>query len=208
MKFNEHSKETGLFDFFESFQAMPRIIAVVQRAVNELVEAHRPDNGLVQSALEQSVLKVLLDDLSNVEDESVDSPRFPGKPFLSDDSIIGNPDKILFFTKELAQTKTDNLSAMNPFVVAKMDFQALERFDFTRFQGYIPQSDQGFAQEKKDQDPSKLNKASFSHFYQKVNERTEELEMPSMLVLTCNSVEIFRLRQTLLQLTEQATVLE
>jgi hypothetical protein len=75
--------------------------------MQELLEVHRPDNGLMQSVLEQALFNSLLDDLMDVQSESPVQPSYQGKPFLDDDSILGNSDRILFLTKELAALRTD-----------------------------------------------------------------------------------------------------
>jgi hypothetical protein len=40
---------------------------------------------------------------------------------IEDNHVIGNPDKMLFFTKELAASGNDKRSAHNPFVIGKLD---------------------------------------------------------------------------------------
>jgi hypothetical protein len=56
---------------------------------------------------------------------------------LDDDSIVGNPDKMLFFTKELAASAVDMSKTQNPFVIGKLDIESVEAFNFEPFQGYI-----------------------------------------------------------------------
>lgn len=43
-----------------------------------------------------------------------------------------------------------------------------------------------------------VTKKNFGKFNPKLKERTEELEFPSMLKLCCNTIEVIRLRNTLL----------
>jgi hypothetical protein len=54
----------------------------------------------------------------------------------------------------------------------------------------------------------KVTKASYGRFTKKINERTDDLVFPPMLVLACNTVEVVRLRQILLLTLEQEAVLE
>lgn len=60
-----------------------------------------------------------------------------GMNYLADDFVVGNPDKMLFFTKELAASAHDPLQAQNPFVVSKLSVDQVQKFDFSPFMGYI-----------------------------------------------------------------------
>jgi hypothetical protein len=50
--------------------------------------------------------------------------------YLDDNSILGNPDKMLYFAKELAASSEDPNVAQNPFVIGKLDMDAIENFNF------------------------------------------------------------------------------
>jgi len=81
---------------------MPRFVSVIQYTINELLEVHKPDNGLLSTCLEISTYKHLMDDLKLSADESPSNLKSKGKFYLEDSSIVGNPDKMLFYVKELA----------------------------------------------------------------------------------------------------------
>ncbi len=49
---------------------------------------------------------------------------------IEDDSILGNPEKMLFFIKELIASAEDPNLIQNPFVLTKIDLQTLMQFDF------------------------------------------------------------------------------
>lgn len=53
-----------------------------------------------------------------------------------------------------------------------------------------------------------MTKKDFGRFYKKVGARAKDLTFPSMLTLSCGSVEVTRLRNILLSTLEQAKVLE
>jgi hypothetical protein len=44
----------------------------------------------------------------------------------------------------------------------------------------------------------RITKKSFGKFYPKVKGRCDDLNIPSMLILTCNSYELLRLRNVLI----------
>jgi hypothetical protein len=54
----------------------------------------------------------------------------------------------------------------------------------------------------------KIDKKNFGRFFPKLNERSNLLVMPSLLILQCNCIEMLRLRQILILAIEQKTVLE
>lgn len=60
-----------------------------------------------------------------------------GFNFLADDFVVGNPDKMLFFTKELAACARDPRQAQNPFVMGKLDVDQVQKFDFQPYMGYL-----------------------------------------------------------------------
>ena len=49
---------------------------------------------------------------------------------LQDTSILGNSDKMLFYTKELVASAEDPALVQNPFVLTKIDLQTIRDFDF------------------------------------------------------------------------------
>lgn len=87
---------------------MPRVIAAIQRAINDSIEVHRPDNGLLTTLLEKSIIHYLQAELLVVDNQSkLDIDKIQGLNYLDDNSIVGNPDKMLFYTKELAASARD-----------------------------------------------------------------------------------------------------
>jgi hypothetical protein len=60
---------------------------------------------------------------------------------LDDNSVVGNPDKMLYYAKELASSAKDKQSSMNPFVIGKLGIDSVKNFNFQPFQGYIVSND-------------------------------------------------------------------
>lgn len=120
--------------------------------------------------------------------------------YLDDNSVVGNADKMLFFSKELAASSKDRRQAQNPFVVGKLDMEELRKVNWAGYQGYIKAQDQvggGSSKGKEEGQPS-ITKKSWSQFHTKLQERSEDLKYPTMLKLCCNATEVLRLRNTLL----------
>lgn len=53
---------------------------------------------------------------------------------IEDSSIIGNPEKMLFFAKELIAAAEDPTLIQNPFVLTKLDILTIQQFDFDAVQ--------------------------------------------------------------------------
>jgi|TARA_B110000285_G_scaffold234957_1_gene313906 hypothetical protein len=78
----------------------------------DTIEAHRPDNGLLTTLLERSMLHYLSAELEVVDNQAnLNYEKQEGLQYIDDNSIIGNPDKILFYTKELAASARDGKQA-------------------------------------------------------------------------------------------------
>lgn len=111
-KFTPQSTAIGVLDFYESLSVMPKVIAAIQGAVQECIDCHKPDNGLLTTLLERSVYKYLSAELSVVESqESRYIEKSSGLRYLDDNSVVGNADKMLFFAKELAASSRDQRQA-------------------------------------------------------------------------------------------------
>lgn len=195
-----------MLDFYESLANMPKVIAAVQGASQELSEAHRPDNGLLASCLELSTMKALIAEFKAVLGEA-DGSLAPtkGSEYLEDDAILGNSDKMLFYSKELKSSVENESKAHNPFVVGKLDLASLRNFDFEAFYGYLetrPARDTGQDEEAEAARKVKINQRNFGRFFPKLNERGAQISIPSMLTLSCNIIEALRLRSTLVRTLE------
>ena len=52
---------------------------------------------------------------------------------LEDSTILGNPDKMLFYTKELVASAEDPSLLQNPFILTKIDLNTIRGFDFADY---------------------------------------------------------------------------
>ena len=116
----------------------------------------------------------------------------------------------MFFSKEMQASIEDEEAAYNPFVISKLDLDIINKFNFNKFEGYIEIIKSPQAQESDEEmveRRAKVNQQSFSRFYPMLKVHNENVKFPSLLVLTCNSVEVVRLRNLLITTMEQAFVL-
>ena len=52
VKLSEQGKEIGILDFYESLATLPKVVAALQSACQELQDVHRPDNGFMASVID------------------------------------------------------------------------------------------------------------------------------------------------------------
>ena len=58
----------------------------------------------------------------------IEGPK--GLGLLVDDSIVGNSEKMIFYSKEFAATGEDPSTNYNPYVVTQLDLKSIENFNF------------------------------------------------------------------------------
>ena len=51
--------------------------------------------------------------------------RPKGIDYIEDDEILGNSDKMLFYSKELESSATDNNYEYNPFLIGKLELESI-----------------------------------------------------------------------------------
>lgn len=181
-----------MLDFYESLTALVKVAGAMTVAFEELYEVHRPDNGLTASCLELATLQHIQGELKALKlGESTN-------PALEDDSILGNPDRMLFHVKEYAASGEDEQAAHNPYVLTKLNLKTIENFQFDTYQKLLQEG--GHAHQTSGQDEQLRRKGTQHHayrFFPKLKARAQKIFIPSMLFLTCNAVEALRLRHLL-----------
>ena len=133
----ESVREIGILDFYESLSNLPKVISAIQSCQTELHLVHRPDNGYMSAALDVVTLQFLLAELRSIRAEEVEGSDRPSSSkdmdLLTDDSIIGNSDKMLYHMKELVATIEDPNLIQNPFVMTKLDLKTCRDFPFDEY---------------------------------------------------------------------------
>ena len=163
---------------------------------------------------------------------------------ISDDSIIGNSDKMMFHMKELVASIEDPQLNQNPFVMTKLDLKTARDFEFDDYQGADKTkknlklesqesiqevaasvqnsaaaldtgSDQksigdvymdGFKDEDSDEDFNKklaMQEKNKDGMYPRLKQKKFRANVPSLLEISCNGVEVVRLRCLLIDVLVQ-----
>lgn len=126
----------GILDFYESLSVLPKLVSAMQGASQELLNVHKPDNGFMEAAMDVVTYRFILSELKVVRAEERGEVGAQSKVLdvLQDSSILGNPDMMLFLTKELVATIEDPEMAQNPLAMTKLDLDTVSEFNFEAFQ--------------------------------------------------------------------------
>lgn len=97
------SNKIGILEIFESLGSVVKVAAASYHAVREIIDCHQPDNGLVCAMYELITTEFMLAELRAVRTELAGDLVVSSKDIdlITDTSILGNADKMLFYSKEL-----------------------------------------------------------------------------------------------------------
>ena len=87
----------------------------------------------MSAALDVVILQFLHAELRTIRAEELDGDRITSSQdyeLLTDDTILGNSDKMLFHMKELVASIEDPNLNQNPFVMTKLDLKSVLEFPF------------------------------------------------------------------------------
>ena len=165
VKLTPDAKPIGMLEMFESLSQITKVAAVTYTACKEVADAHRPDNGLIASAMDMVTMQFLHAELKAVraEIEGLSLTQQRDLDIVQDDSILGNSEKMMFYQKELVASVEDPSLTQNPFVLTKLDIDTIKEFDFDL------QQRKGF---------KKKIKSQMSKLDQRVQEVIQDVEEP------------------------------
>ena len=168
----------GILDFYESLSVLPQVVGAMQGACQELRDAHRPDNGFMEAAMDVVTFQFILAELKGVRAEERGDHVSQSKvlDIIQDDSILGNSDKMLFHTKELIASIEDPSMIQNPFVMTKLDLDTVADFDFDAHQALPKRQKQESDGEGKDAAARELNSAEAARDFLGSAEDSQSME--------------------------------
>jgi phospholipase/lecithinase/hemolysin len=109
VKITKDSRDIGILDFFEGLSNIVKVVAVSNSATAEMQEVHKPDNGFISAATDLITYQFLEAELRAVIAETRGDQIIASKDIesISDSTILGNPEKQLFYMKELCASAED-----------------------------------------------------------------------------------------------------
>lgn len=133
-----NGQQINILDLYESLSSVSKIAAIMHHTCSELRETHRPDNGFIAATMDLKAMEFLLAELKGVIAEQLNGDRIGSSrdiDSIADSSIIGNPEKMMFYTKELAASCEDPKYVQNPIVLTKLNIDSINNYDFDKHQG-------------------------------------------------------------------------
>ena len=59
--------------------------------------------------------------------------EYTGRQYVEDESVVGNPDKMVFYAKEMLSNLTMSpKQVLDPYLIAKMNVKTINFFDFPK----------------------------------------------------------------------------
>ena len=79
-------------------------------------------------------MKFILAELKLLKEKKKSINVDNGINYIEDDSIVGNPERMLFYCKEFVATESDESSSHNPYIMSKLNLNTIRNFPFDVFQ--------------------------------------------------------------------------
>ena len=130
------------------------------------------------------------------------SNEYKAQQMIESDLVAGNPDKILFLVKDMmAQLNKNFKKNINPMLIGKLDFNSINHFPFpdvptSYFTEKGDQHDVSFDRNFIETQLKKKDKGS--HFFPKIREEDKMIQVPPMLLVFCNLIELLKMRECLI----------
>lgn len=131
---NSWSQDCGTLDFYSSLEFVNRYHAHTRQVQQELYDVLKPHNAQIMTHIDQAMLDECIAEFRRVLDIFENRVvEYKGREYVEDESVLGNSEKIVFFTKEmLAQLTLSAKSALDPYLMGKLDVQTIKFFDFPK----------------------------------------------------------------------------
>ena len=215
VKFTDISTEVGVLDFYESMTTVPKVCSALTVIFDEVMEEFKPSNNR-----ELVALHTIFIEKANVEfkktvafcDENM--KEYQGSNFVENDMIMSSPDKLMFLIKDMiAHLSTGFKRTLNPFLVSKMDLTTVTHFQFPEIAKLTMM---GSTQSKLDvnftrnfiETQLQSSAAPQARFFPKLREDDRRVNVPPMLLVFCNLLEVLRLRESLVVALSESSALQ
>lgn len=126
---------------------------------------------------------------------------------------MSNPDKVIFLIKDMVSTLTKAFKkSLNPLWIAKLDLNSINHFPFPDIpldyfrHGQGDEMDIQFSRSYVDLQVKP--KQNVSHFFPRLRDEDRQINIPPMLLIFCNLVELLRVREHLILSLAETTTLE
>lgn len=221
----------SLLDFYsDSMSFITKLVGALTNNMDELTDALKPHDNVMRSVLETQMLKAALSCYRQTQAYLTgEETEAQGHEYLESEMVVGSSDKMLFHIKEmLSELSGPKKTAMNPFIVAKLNVPSIKLFPFPvgikREQNpYLLRTQDmdlvegktvniSLAQsrfgDKEDFQRNVVNGFKHEAMEDRNSSLLPQVQRPSLLQLECNALEVMRVRQELMMCVSECSMLE
>ena len=210
-----NSRPFGILDFYESLAILPGVHALILQGQDELKSDLRPAGPIQENLMNTAYLEKLYVELlkTSNQKEGDGMTDYKAQQLIESDLVVSNPDKIIFLVKDMIATLNKTFKkSLNPFWIAKLDMNSINHFPFPE----MPTS--YFTGEKGDRSDVGFDRnfieiqlkpsQNQTHFFPKLRDEDKNINVPPMLLVFCNLIEMLRMRENLILAMADTTALE
>ena len=198
----------NLLDFYDSLGFINKLYATLKSVFTELVDVLKPHDSTLLTMIETKIMERSIVEYKKARSFLEGSlSEFKGSEYVEEETIVGNSDKISFYMKDLVSHLSKTMKQnIDPFYIGKLDIETINFFDFPElqveehpFKSFIPSIKEDFSTIVRIAEiKTRQNESTYQRFFPQLKEYMRKINIPSMLTLSCNAVELLRLRQELL----------
>ena len=126
------SQEAGNLDFYDSLDFINKFYSITQQVQQELYDALKPHDTSLLTYIDTQVAEFAIQDYRKVLQIMEGAiQEYAGRQYFEDESVLGNPEKMVFLAKEMiAELTLTHKHALDPFLVAKLNRSTIHYFHF------------------------------------------------------------------------------
>ena len=127
------SEAMSIMDFYsDSLSFVAKLTSTIKNCHKELQDVLKPHDNMMNSLLEAEIYKEALDQYREMQGFLIgETVETNGHQYIEDESIMGNSDKMIFYTRELmSEIKKSKRVSLNPYIVAKLDVPTIRICNF------------------------------------------------------------------------------
>ena len=100
----------------------------------ELYDALKPYDPTVMTYIDVHVAKFALQEFRKIiKFMDGSETEYEGRQYVEDESVLGNPDQMVFYAKEMLSNLTlSPKQTLDPYLIAKLNVKTINYFDFPR----------------------------------------------------------------------------
>jgi len=225
-------EEEEILNFYEGLAWVTKIYSMIDSNFSEVIDIHKPENGQAHSALNEAIWLFARakyrEAKSPIYEESLISEEEKTLDQIEDGFIWDFPDKMLLLAKEMKSFSSNEKSeGMDPYIAGHWNLDTIDNFEFIdtstdvkddlnenlTLNALIQKSIQiskaapKFQSKIKQEEKLKHSMNNAEEKSRKIKQIRFKVQMPSLLYLYWNIVEVINLRESLIKAVTETIAL-